>query len=130
MINLSYNKDFTEDQIIKLFKSVEWESANYPDRLFKALKNSETVITLYAENKLIGLMSAISDGSMNVYFPYLLIDPEYHGKGFGKMLAKEMLKKYSNFYRKILICSNEKVPFYKKCGMDVPEDQLPMIKIN
>lgn len=130
MINLSYNKDFTEDQIIKLFKSVEWESANYPERLFKALKNSETVITLYAENKLIGLMSAISDGSMNVYFPYLLIDPEYHGKGFGKMLAEEMLKKYSNFYRKILICSNEKVPFYKKCGMDVPEDQLPMIKIN
>ena len=130
MINLSYNKDFTEDQLIKLFKSVEWESANYPDRLFKALKNSDTVITLYAENKLTGLMSAISDGSMNVYFPYLLIDPEYHGKGFGKMLAEEMLKKYSNFYRKILICSNEKVPFYKKCGMDVPEDQLPMIKIN
>lgn len=130
MINLSYNKDFTKDQIIKLFQSVEWESANYPERLFEALKNSETVITLYADNKLIGLMSAISDGSMNVYFPYLLIDPEYHNKGLGKMLAEEMLEKYSHFYRKILICSNEKIPFYKKCGMDVPEDQLPMIKIN
>lgn len=130
MINLSYNKNFTENEILKLFKSVEWESANYPEKLFKALKNSETVITVYDESKLIGLMSAISDGGMNVYFPYLLINPEYHKKGLGKILVNEMLKKYGDFYRKILICGNDKAMFYKKCGMDVPEDQLPMIKIN
>lgn len=130
MITFNYSKNFTVDQIIKLFKSVEWESANYPKKLFKSLKNSETVITLYDENNLIGLMSAISDGGMNVYFPYLLIDPEYHGKGLGKITVEKMLEKYGGFYRKILVCSNEKVPFYTKCGMTVPEDQLPMMKIN
>ena len=93
MITFNYSKNFTVDQIIKLFKSVEWESANYPEKLFKSLKNSETVITLYDENNLIGLMSAISDGGMNVYFPYLLIDPEYHGKGLGKMTVEKMLEK-------------------------------------
>lgn len=90
---------------------MEWESANYPEKLFKSLKNSETVITLYDENNLIGLMSAISDGGMNVYFPYLLIDPEYHGKGLGKITVEKMLEKYGGFYRKILVCSNEKYRF-------------------
>ena len=37
-------------------------------------------------------MSAISDGGMNVYFPYLLIDPEYHGKGLGKITVEKMLE--------------------------------------
>ena len=38
MITFNYSKNFTVDQIIKLFKSVEWESANYPEKLFKSLK--------------------------------------------------------------------------------------------
>ena len=115
MITFNYSKNFTVDQIIKLFKSVEWESANYPEKLFKSLKNSETVITLYDENNLIGLMSAISDGGMNVYFPYLLIDPDITEKDWEKItVEKNALKKYGGFYRKILVCSNEKVPFLYK----------------
>lgn len=130
MITLSFDKNFSESEISELFKSVEWESANYPNKLFNALKNSETVISLHENEKLIGLMSAVSDGGMNVYFPYLLINPEYQGKGFGKMLTKKMLEKYSKFYRKILICSNEKIPFYEKCGMTSCKDQCPMMKID
>ena len=130
MIFLKHDKSFTHEEITELFQSVDWESANYPDKLFKALQNSEKVLCLYDNSRLAGLMSAISDGGMNVYFPYLLIHPDYQGKGLGKMLAYEMLDIYSDFYRKILICSNEKTEFYSKCGMIVQDDQSPMMKIN
>ncbi len=130
MVTLSFDKNFTQTEITELFKSVEWESANFPEKLFNSLKKSETVITLHENGRLTGLMSAVSDGGMNVYFPYLLIDPKYQGKGFGKMLTEKMLQRYSNFYRKILICSNEKIPFYEKCGMTPYTDQCPMMKID
>lgn len=130
MITLKSDKSFTESETTELFKSVGWESANYPQKLFLSLKNSENVLCIYDGAKLAGLMSAISDGGMNVYFPYLLIHPDYQGNGLGKRLVTKMFEIYSDFYRKILICSNEKKGFYSACGMSVQDDQSPMIKIN
>ena len=54
-------------------------------------------------------MSAISDGGMNVYFPYLLIDPEYHGKGLGKITVEKMLE---NVEADVVLCGHTHIP----CG--------------
>ena len=64
------------------------------------------------------------------FFPYLLISPDYQNKGIGKALVSEMLEIYRDYYRRILICSNEKAEFYKKCGMNICNDQIPIMKIN
>ena len=83
-------KTFKKKQLEKLFLSVNWQSGKYPEKLKKAMKNSDTVISAWEKGELVGLMNAISDGSMNVYFPYLLIKPEFQGLGIGRELVKRM----------------------------------------
>ena len=109
-------KIFTKKQLEKLFISVKWNSGKYPKKLKKAMKNSDTVISAWDNGKLVGLMSAISDGSMNVFFPYLLFKPQYQGLGIGKTILVKMLNKYKNYYRKSLYCNFDKLNFYEKFG--------------
>jgi GNAT superfamily N-acetyltransferase len=47
---------------------------------------SYLLITAWNENELVGLGNAISDGYLVVYYPHLLIKPNYQRKGIGKMI--------------------------------------------
>lgn len=49
-------KRYSVDDLKQLFQSVNWLSANYPDRLKKALDNCETVFTAWDGKKLVGLI--------------------------------------------------------------------------
>ncbi|TCE90898.1 acetyltransferase [Bifidobacterium longum subsp. longum] len=44
-IEYTEEKRFTVERVEALFKSVGWESAQWPERLFKALQHSDTVIS-------------------------------------------------------------------------------------
>ena len=59
-IEYTYDKKFTRDDVQKLFSSVNWISAEYPQRLYNALMNSPTVITAWDDARLVGLARAIA----------------------------------------------------------------------
>jgi GNAT superfamily N-acetyltransferase len=126
MIEYKTIKDFTEKELETLFLSVQWSSGKYPDRLKIAMNNSDTVISAWDGAKLIGLMNALSDKIMTVYFHYLLVMPEYHSQGIGRTLVNKMLEMYQPFARKALIAYNSEVEFYKKCGFTPHDDKKPM----
>lgn len=46
-ITFSKTKDIDKEQLCDLFRSVDWESANYPDKLYLAIKGSHTVISAW-----------------------------------------------------------------------------------
>ena len=48
-ITYTDKKNFSTHDLQQLFQSVNWLSANYPDRLKKALDNCETVFTAWDE---------------------------------------------------------------------------------
>ncbi len=95
-MEIKYKKinDFTEKELQDLFLSVNWDSGNYPDKLKKAMRNSHCVYSAWAYDEdrgqeiLVGLINSLSDGVMTVYFHYLLVRPEYQGKGIGKKLVE------------------------------------------
>ena len=119
-------KTFKKQQLEKLFLSVKWESGKYPKSLKLAMKKSDTVISAWENGELVGLMNAISDGSMNVFFPYLLINPKYQGSGIGKTIIEKMLKCYENYFRKSLVCYSDKLEFYEKFGFKTDEGRLSL----
>ena len=53
-IEYTEEKRFTVEQVEALFKSVGWESAQWPERLFKALQHSDTVISAWDGGHLVG----------------------------------------------------------------------------
>lgn len=63
---------------------------------------------------------------MTAYFHYLLIHPDYQGKGIGKSLVKLMLEKYDDYLRKVLIAYNKKTGFYEYCGFHINDESKPM----
>ena len=84
MIIYKTDKVFAEKDLKDLFSSVNWLSANYSDRLVKALENSDTVFSAWDDEKLIGLINAIDDGELTAYAHYLLVNPEYQKMGIGR----------------------------------------------
>lgn len=72
MLIYTEEKKFTKEQIQKLFLSVHWISGNYPDRLYKALVNSATVLTVWYDEKLVGLTRVLDDTEMLAQIHYVL----------------------------------------------------------
>lgn len=118
--------DFNVQQLQDLFLSVKWSSGHYPEKLVIAMKHSGAIFSAWDGDKLIGLISAMDDTTMNAYVHYLLINPEYQGKGIGKQLVNKIKERYKDFLRIILIAYNKEVPFYRNCGFESGEDKTPM----
>jgi len=119
-------KEFTARDLEELFLSVEWSSGKYPDKLVTAMKNSDRVYSAWDGDRLVGLINALSDGIMNVYFHYLLVRPDYQSRGIGKALVMKMLDVYKDYARKALIAYKDEAGFYESCGFKVSEHSLAM----
>ena len=52
-------------------------SGNYPERLYKALMNSSTVLTVWDGERLVGLTRVLDDTEMLAQIHYVLVDLEY-----------------------------------------------------
>ena len=128
-MNIRYkdNKDFTEEQIEELFLSVHWLSGQYPHRLTNALKNSQTVITAWDGERLVGLIRALDDGGMVAYLHYLLVHPDYQGNGIAATLLNEIKFRYKDFlYINLMPDESKNIAFYQKHGFRVLENGAAM----
>lgn len=114
-----YEKEIEKSKLVELFTSVGWKTAEYPNRLKKAIKNSEYVMTIWDNDDLIGLISAIDDGAVNVFITYLLVKPEYQKQGLGKIMMNDFCKKYEGFGRRILSTELDKEIYYNKFGFNI-----------
>ncbi len=129
-ISYKTTKTFTSPQLKDLFLSVGWLSGNSPDRLVKAMSNSETVFSAWDGEKLIGLVNALDDGELTAYAHYLLVNPLYQGHGIGSKLLTALKEKYAGYMYLVLTSESEKtVGFYKKLGFSVVEGAVPMAVI-
>lgn len=124
-------KKFSREQVEELFLSVGWVSGQYPNRLYKALMNSSTVLTAWDGEKLVGLLRAIDDGELLAYLHYLLVSPEYQGHGIARNLLELMKDKYKDYlYIELMPEEKKNVSFYEKYGFKVVDGATPMQKSN
>lgn len=59
-------KKYTSKDLQELFRVVGWLSANYPERLKKALDKSETLFTAWDGKKLVGLVKLMQLTIVNI----------------------------------------------------------------
>lgn len=116
-------KKFTKEQVQQLFLSVNWISGNYPERLYKALMNSSTVLTVWDDQKLVGLTRVLDDTEMLAQIHYVLVDPAYQGMGIAGKMIEYIKEKYKDFmYIEGMPEDKENVPFYQKHGFSLMEN--------
>jgi len=104
------------EDLIALYRTVQWSSADKPKALHAGLAASHSLVTAWDDALLVGLGNAISDGHLVVYFPHLIVRPEYQGKGIGRELMGRLMKRYSGFHQQTLLADGRTVGFYKKLG--------------
>jgi len=130
-INYTEEKIFTQDQIQRLFLSVNWVSGQYPERLYKALMNSSTVITAWDDTRLVGLIRVLDDTEMLAQIHYVLVDPDYQGMGIAGNLVEMIKEKYKNFfYIEGMPEDKENVAFYVKHGFSEMKDGAAIQIVN
>ena len=117
MFKYTEEKIFTQEQVQQLFLSVNWVSGNYPERLYKALMNSSTVLTVWDNDKLIGLTRVLDDTAMLAQIHYVLVHPDYQGKGIAGKMIEYVKEKYKGMPE-----DKNNVPFYEKHGFSVMEN--------
>lgn len=110
------DKEIDPDQILELYRANNWSSANKPENLVKGLKNSHSLVSAWYNGQLVGLGNALSDGYLVVYYPHLLVHPNYHGKGIGKKIMDRMQQIYGGHHMQILVADGKAIDFYAKCG--------------
>jgi GNAT superfamily N-acetyltransferase len=114
--------DYSEDRrpplgaVLDLYRSVGWSSADKPDALYKGLLASHSLLTAWHGEGLVGLCNAISDGHLVVYFPHMVVRPDYQGRGIGTQLMIRMMARYRGFHQQALIADGRAIDFYKKLG--------------
>ena len=72
-------------------------SGNYPERLYKALMNSSTVLTVWDGGRLVGLTRVLDDTEMLAQIHYVLVDLEYQGQGIAGRMIEYIKDKYKDF---------------------------------
>lgn len=124
-------REYSAEDLQSLFRSVDWLSANYPERLKKALDHCETVITAWSDGQLVGLINAIDDSELTAYVHYLCVNPKYQGMGIGKELLKRIKERYKHYLYIILIAENEPlIDYYRQNGFELIEGRYVIEMLN
>jgi GNAT superfamily N-acetyltransferase len=128
MTTFDYREDreLPLDQLVALYRANTWSSAEKGELLRKSLISSHSLITAWSSGRLIGLGNAISDGFLVVYYPHLLVLPEFQGLGIGGEIMRRLKVKYSQFHMHMLVADGKAVDFYKKCGFERAGQTTPM----
>ncbi len=115
-LHIQLDDSLNEVEVIDLYRANKWSSAEKPAQLMAALANSHCLVTARVENRLVGLGNAISDGHLVVYYPHMLVHPEFHLKGIGKKMMQAMQTKYSGFHQQMLVADGDAIEFYLSLG--------------
>lgn len=113
-----YNLDDISSDMLRGF-FVDWPNPPSPQTHLKLLENSSNVVIAVDEQskQVVGFITAISDGVLSAYIPFLEVLPAYKNRGIGKELIKRMLDELSNIYMIDLCCDDDLIPLYEKFGM-------------
>ena len=125
-IKITENKELEAKAVVELYRTNEWSAASKPKELLAALRNSHALVSAWDGEKLVGLGNSISDGHLVVYYPHLLVLPDYQGKGVGRMIMEKMFEKYGDFHMQMLTADGDAIDFYEKMGFSRAGKTEPM----
>ena len=89
--------------------------------------NSSTVLTVWDGDFLVGLIRVLDDTEMLAQIHYVLVHPDYQGKGIASKMIDYIKEKYKDFmYLEVMPEDKNNMLFYKKNGFTLMENEIAM----
>lgn len=110
-------KNVTVRQLKGFF--VGWPNPPVPEAHLRLLRGSAFKVLAVdgKTGRVVGFITAITDGVLAAYIPFLEVLPEYQGRGIGRALVRRMLAKLKKAYMVDLLSDQDLQPFYKSLKM-------------
>jgi ribosomal protein S18 acetylase RimI-like enzyme len=115
VIEYSDSLEAVEPRHLKGF-FVGWPSPPSPERHLDLLRGSAAVVLARDGERVVGFVTAISDGVLSAFIPLLEVLPEHQGRGIGTELMRRMLERLDGLYIIDLSCDAGLEPFYTRLG--------------
>jgi ribosomal protein S18 acetylase RimI-like enzyme len=96
---------------------VGWPSPPSRERHLDLLRGSAHVVLAKEGERVVGFVTAISDGVLSAYIPLLEVLPEFQGRGIGSELVRLLLDRLGALYMVDVVCDEDVVPFYARFGL-------------
>mgnify|MGYP002152450008 CR=1 FL=1 len=95
-----------------------WHQPPSPEQHLKLLHNSDHIVLALHKERVVGFSTAISDGTLAAYIPFLEVLPAWQRQGIGSELVSELLALLSDHYMIDLVCDPELQTFYERFAME------------
>lgn len=106
----------TPDLLEGFFKG--WPNPPDASTLLRILQASDHVVLAREgeSGRVVGFITAISDGISAAYIPHLEVIEPLQGQGIGSELTRRMLARLRSLYMVDLVCDPDLQPFYQRLG--------------
>jgi len=95
---------------------VGWPSPPTLDRRLELLRRSDAVSLAYDERSLVGFATAITDGVLAAFIPFLEVLPSHQHRGIGTGLIERLLAQLEDLYMVDVVCDAPLERFYAQLG--------------
>ena len=97
-----------------------WPEKPSNDILRRSIENATyVVLAIDSEKKrLAGYITALSDGVLSAYIPFLEVDRNYRERGIGHALVEKIVEQLGHLYMIDLVCDKELASFYEEAGFE------------
>lgn len=98
---------------------VGWQNSPSEDRHLELLKGSSHIVLALDDesSQVVGFITAISDGVLSAYIPFLEVLPGYQKQGIGNELVGQMREMLKDFYMIDLTCDEDMQKWYERAGL-------------
>lgn len=98
---------------------VGWKTPRTPEEHFQILQGSDHIVLAVDDDsgRVVGFITAITDGLQAAFIPLLEVLPEYRHRGIGSKLVKRMIGELKDYFCVDLTCDPDLQPFYARFGM-------------
>ena len=112
-------------------QNAQWAQNRSISDLRNCLSKSDVIISLWIDNKIVGFGRALSDGIFRSVLWDIVIDQNYQGKGYGKVIVNALLDSKSiKKTKKIYLMTTNKKDFYTQLDFEEVNSQKLLIKLS
>jgi predicted N-acetyltransferase YhbS len=95
---------------------VGWPAPPSPARRVALLRGSTHAVLARDAGRVVGFVTALSDGVLMAYVPLLEVLPRYQGTGVGTGLVNRVLDEIGEVYGVDVCCDDDVVSYYERFG--------------